>query len=92
MKLILCRKCQDVFKLQLEPRTCLCGATWGKYGEDELHAQYSGEFAVPIGFSNDSFAFAVRHQPAVGMGLDFLAFVIPKQCTTLEVLDAAPSE
>jgi len=84
MKLLLCRKCQDVFKLQYDLRKCNCGETWGRYSKDGLHAQYFGENAIPLGFGNDSLAFAVRNQPAVGMGLDFLAFVIPKQCSTMK--------
>jgi len=83
MKLILCRRCQDVFKLQTTQRECGCGATWGRYDDDGLNAVYSDEFGVPIGFKNDSLRRAVRNQPSEGRGEPFVAFVIPKECPTM---------
>jgi hypothetical protein len=80
MKLLLCKRCQDVFKLQVDlPRQCLCGATKGHY-TDGVNAVYSGDNAVPIGFANSTFADAVNSQPKEGMGKEFKAFVIPKVC------------
>ena len=82
MKLILCKMCQDVFKLDLVPRTCKCGACVGSYLADGLNAVYSGP-AVPIGFGNTTLAEAIRNQPEVGDGKEFTAFVIPKKCGTM---------
>jgi hypothetical protein len=83
MKLIICRKCQDIFKLDYKPRTCKCGQSKGKYLQDGINAQYSGP-AVPIGFANSSLANAVNNQPEDGMGKEFIAFVIPKHCETMK--------
>jgi len=83
MKLILCRKCQDVFKLQYDRRECNCGEAWGKYEDDGYHARYGGQSAVPIGFGNGSLATAVKNQPLEGRGLRFDAFVISKECPTM---------
>jgi len=83
MKLILCKRCQDVFKLQTTQRECGCGATWGRYDDDGLHAVYDAEFGVPIGFHNSSLANAVKNQPLEGPGFNFRAFVIPKECPTM---------
>jgi len=81
MKLLLCTSCQDVFKLQLELRTCRCGAASGRY-LDGLHAEYSGDSAIPIGFDNPSLTHAIRNRPAAGIGVEFVAFVIPRICKT----------
>jgi hypothetical protein len=84
VKLVLCRSCQDVFKLVYDKRTCLCGKTWGRYLEDGLHAVYGGESAIPLGFANDSLATAIAFQPTkVTSGFRFEAFVISKKCATM---------
>ena len=81
MKLILCRECEDVFKLDYKLRSCKCGQCKGKYLKDGINATYQGP-AVPIGFANSSLVKAVNNQPERGMGKEFIAFVIPKQCPT----------
>lgn len=81
MKLLLCKKCQDIIRLIQEPRKCLCGAVSGHY-LDDLNAVYSGEYAIPLGISNDSLVASVVGQPEKGEGNCFKAFVIPKQCPT----------
>lgn len=83
MKLIYCRKCQDVYSLYFDKRTCRCGQTWGQYGEDGLNATYGGTTAVPLGFNNYSLITAVAFQPTEGMGERFESFVIPKVCNTM---------
>jgi len=83
MKLLLCRRCQDVFKLQTTQRECGCGGTWGRYDADGLNAVYDDGFGVPIGFHNGSLATAVKNQPLEGRGLRFDAFVISKECPTM---------
>ena len=86
MKLLLCKDCQDIFKLNYDKRTCKCGKVAGKY-IDKLNAIYSGENAIPIGFSNPTLVDAVINQPNQGMGKDFIAFVIPKNVNTLKKVD-----
>ena len=81
MKLLMCGRCQDVFKLQLELRACACGRTRGRY-LDDLNAEYAGDAALPIGFDNPSLVYAVHHRPTTGDGLEFTAFVVPRACET----------
>jgi hypothetical protein len=83
VKLILCKRCLDVLRLRHTFRACACGAAWGIY-RDELNAEIGGQ-ALPLGFQNSSFVEAIRNQPASGQGERFVAFVIPKQCPTIEV-------
>lgn len=83
MKLLFCRKCQDVFKLHTITKTCHCGETSGKYFEDELNAEYEGP-CIPLGFANSSLTQAIRNQPESGWGFNFDAFVIPKECPTMK--------
>lgn len=79
MKLLLCRSCQDIFRLVEEERTCRCGSTKGAY-TGNVQARYSGPHAVPIGFANESLVRAIKNQPESGMGERFEAFVIPSNC------------
>jgi hypothetical protein len=89
MKLLFCKKCQDVFKISQRLKTCDCGMTKGMYNGDDIHAQYAGPYAVPLGFRNSTFAEAIKNQPDKDTedrqgGVNFDAFVIPKACATLE--------
>ena len=78
MKLIFCKKCQDVFKLHRFEKTCQCGESGGRYLEDGVLAEYWGRNAIPVGFGNTSFALAVKERPKKAkMGKHFTAFVIP---------------
>jgi len=86
MKLLLCKECQDIVRLiQEEKRVCKCGKVGGKY-TDDLNAVYFGEMAIPIGFANSTLFKAVHNQPKDGMGENFTAFVIPKTCSTYELV------
>jgi len=85
MKLLYCPTCQDAHKLSQAGTYCACGASWGRYLSDDLHAQISGE-AVPLGFANGSLHEALRARPAFGMGAIFTAFVIPERCPTIQVV------
>jgi len=87
MKLIYCRACYNVFKLESQPRYCECGQSGGQYLSDRLNAKYWGKWAVPLGFSNISLVDAVENQPEEGMGQIFEAFVIPKKCETMVKVD-----
>lgn len=84
MKLVLCKKCQDVVRLTSEMRQCKCRASGGCY-IDDIQAVYWGEEAVPLGFDNPSLVYAIQHQPETpGVGRKFEAFVIPKVCDTFK--------
>jgi len=81
MKLILCSKCRDLFRLTYTYRVCECGESAGNY-VDEINAETYGK-AISVGFANYSFIQAVNNQPEEGMGKEFTAFVIPKKCPTI---------
>lgn len=83
MKLIFCPECQDVRKLLDKLTTCSCGKSSGEY-LDNLNAYIFGD-AIPLGFANRTFVRALRNRPGDGMGAEFVAFVIPEQCDTIEV-------
>lgn len=83
MKLIFCTKCQDIVKLKKTYATCQCGKSYGYYKKDGLNAVIGGS-CIPVGFANDSFTSALEHQPREGMGLRFIAFVIPMLCPTID--------
>jgi hypothetical protein len=83
MKLILCKQCTDVVRLFEVERRCKCGAVGGRY-LDGLNAEYWGDDAVPIGFHNALLLNAIANQPYTGMGKNFEAFVIPRECGTMK--------
>ena len=58
MKLILCPKCDDVFKLSRTLKSCDCGYAKGRYLGDDLCAEIN-EGAVPIGMDNTTLAKGV---------------------------------
>ena len=86
MKLLFCKHCEDIVKLSYATRYCQCGATGGHCKVDGLNAVYYGP-AIPLGFANSSFRKALRSQPEFGKGTDYKAFVIPKVCPTMELVD-----
>ena len=65
--------------MQYKLRQCKCGRSGGKYHADGEHAEIYGS-AIPLGFKNSSFRKALDNQPEEGMGEEFIAFVIPKDC------------
>ena len=83
MKLIYCKKCQDIVRLDTDPRKCGCGKSSGCY-IDDLRAEIKGP-CIPIGIDNRSFCVAVTRRPQSGLGSRFEAFVIPMECPTVEV-------
>jgi hypothetical protein len=88
MKLILCRNCQDVFKLSTKGnRTCECGSSGGRYLECGYNAVYWGMDAVPIGFANSTLMRAIRNRPRMGDGEKFTAFVMPKEVPSIRKID-----
>jgi len=90
MKLLLCRACQDVLKLQESPsqreaRRCKCGKSGGRY-LDQLNAEFWGRHALLIGFDNNSLATAVHGgvwKGDVAFGPRFTAFIIPRNAPTI---------
>ena len=86
MKLIVCLKCNDVVSLRYEDRTCFCSCSGGRYTGKGAEAEIWGN-SIPLGFTNSSFIRALREQPAKGLGSEFTAFVIPKQCDTVEFIE-----
>ncbi|QVY61950.1 hypothetical protein [Cytobacillus gottheilii] len=81
MKLLLCLECSDMFNLDLKMQKCSCGKTKGQY-IDNLYAIYEGASAMPIGISNPSLKEAISNQPDEGLGKEFTAFIIPRNCPT----------
>jgi len=85
MKLLFCKNCNDVFRIQVErERICQCGKTRGQYHDDDWNAWYKGKEAIPLGFANSTFVSALANQPETGWGKEFTAFVIQRECKTFE--------
>jgi hypothetical protein len=88
MKLLLCKKCHDVFNLQIGiVKQCSCGATKGVY-TDNLNAWWSGQ-GIPLCIGNSSLREAMKQQrledtynPTEFYGERFTAWVCPKNSET----------
>jgi hypothetical protein len=65
---------------------CKCSKVYGMYTDDKLNAIIS-EDAIPIGFQNSSLKFAIDHRPETGNGKRFEAFVIPRKCPTIKIIE-----
>jgi len=88
MKLVYCIGCGDLLQLDVtETKYCTCGNAGGKYHEGGLHAEYWGEWAVPVGIDSRDFHLAIDNQPEKGKGKEFIAFVIPKECPTFKKVE-----
>jgi len=93
MKLLLCRDCEDVFKLHEQSiSSCHCGSTQGAY-IDNLNAVYKGN-AIPLGFGNTTLVTAIKkelqdqkEERSKNLGHTFDAFVIPWNCNTFTKVD-----
>jgi len=84
MKLIYCPECHDIVRLKQEKKTCDCGAIWGYY-KDDINAVISPK-AIPLGIANSWFYNALENRPKYGQsGTLFDAWVIPKECETVEI-------
>ena len=86
MNLIYCPECQDVRKLDFAVTVCSCGASKGWYSDNRLHAVIQGK-AIPIRFDNPSLMAALGNHLWNGLGVEFTAFVLPKNCDTVTKLD-----
>ena len=96
MKLMVCFACNDVLALRMEPRTCACGRTSGRY-VDGLNAVIYGDADghLALGFANSSFRRAIGEQrehgdlPCSGRfgghppGREFEAFILPADCPSM---------
>lgn len=85
MKLIYCPECRDIVKLRWDGiRFCVCRESWGEYINYQ-DAQIGG-VAIPISIVDASLADAICGRPEIdpGYGRRFDAFVIPRNCPTVE--------
>lgn len=76
MKLIYCKQCDDVFKLDLIEKQCKCKESSGRRTRDEKFLYY-GPYAVPISINDSSLKHACNNRPLFGFGNKFESFVIP---------------
>lgn len=79
MKLLFCRSCADVRKLNsTHTVACECGKSRGRYLSDGLYAIFTGATAHIIGIDNNSLADAIRQQRQTPQpGADVIAFLFP---------------
>lgn len=88
----MCKKCGDIFNLNLTLKKCTCGETSGMY-EDVKNAIISGD-CVTIGINNDSFVMAYKMQQLENAsqkettccteGVNFEAFFIPEYAKSIK--------
>ena len=98
MKLLVCKKCNDIFNLRMEMKTCGCGETSGRY-VDQLNAEISG-MCQPIGFNNYTVKKAMRMQQMEDSaqelarretccrGNEFEAFFIPASASSIKRVES----
>lgn len=83
MKLVLCLRCHDVFKLAKRVRRCACKHSSGKYLSDGLKSEVQASpDTVVLGFLNYRLRNAIMDQQALGdrpdkLGREFTAFIMP---------------
>ncbi len=66
MKLLLCTKCFDVFKLDYDLRTCKCGKVKGKYDANGATAVTTdNEFTINLALGNGSVMQAIAEMKAL---------------------------
>jgi hypothetical protein len=81
MTLLYCPHCGDIFSLSQRLRRCSCHRTKGKYISDVL-ARISPD-AIPLEIADSSFKEAIALRPDEGLGVEFTAFVIPRDCESI---------
>lgn len=87
MKLLLCKQCSDVRKLDVGNWTyCNCGGSRGRYLTDGKHAQVLGN-CVTIGLDNHTLSHAIRRQPNCSEAQEFVAFVFPRGHERVDKVD-----
>ena len=91
MKLIYCRACQDIIKLNMKLRLCACGKSWGRYGAGGVLATISAT-AVPLAINNLPFDLALEKREEDGASVPFEACVIHKSPRRITIVDGPPPE
>ena len=77
MKLLYCRKCQDILKMvPMAPRKCWCSVSSGKLNWD-TSATVRGEHAEVIVIDNESFELALSGKDAPRTGIN--AWLVPHE-------------
>lgn len=65
MKLLICTRCQDVFKLNYHLKSCDCGHTKGRYESDGSTAVVNGN-GISLALGNGDVARAIYSLPTMG--------------------------
>lgn len=81
MKLLFCRRCQDVFKIIKIKKVCMCGSSEANY-ENERLVNTSGP-SIVVGVENRSFFDAASEVATVKVGVEFNACVMPNNSKTI---------
>ncbi len=68
MKLLMCARCDSIFKLGLKLRSCECGEVKGRYDPDGSHAVVNGK-GHSLAIGNGSFVNAIHAVSASPLGL-----------------------
>ena len=79
MKLIFCKSCCDIVKLDKVRRTCKCGNCYGWYHDDGLHATISKD-AIAIGINNYILVGRIRE----GSGGNIAAWIFDETAANIE--------
>jgi hypothetical protein len=58
-------------------RTCACGSSSGVYLADGLHAEFSGDWAVPLGLDNNTLKWGAANYADFAMSSRIDAWIIP---------------
>lgn len=90
MKLVYCKKCHDVFKLDSadEIRTCKCKLSKGYYITSN-DVEIFGEHAVPLCIGWTSFYKAIENRPKDEQANKenpayFKAWIPPRECNSID--------
>jgi hypothetical protein len=75
MKLLFCKHCGDVLKLQRRQRACECGRSAGRYLADGDACEITGEWALLLGLSNAALEGAARRERAPGETVQLWAWL-----------------
>ena len=80
MKLLLCVKCSDVFKLiPREIRSCECGEVRGRYIDDLRAEVNGGGFSLAMGNGSILRAISESHDPKVYHDKNIICWVRPHE-------------
>lgn len=93
MKLLLCRECWDVVRMRPEPRSCACGASSGRYIDNENVEQTRGSVSIALHNHDLRDALeALEHSPGAWHPLMiFRAYINPHCEPDVRYADPAPA-